>query len=175
MCEGNMREIWHRSLASWKGLVKDQTEIVEFTGLELEDEGGFPVNTPEYKVKLDQSVNHTWKNLKGGLNAKFQKRKPSRRTNGGFVNDVLSSWEEMKIENIRNAIDARRALVRFSVPTRHVKRERVISLSLESDSVFQINSKPSHFMILRIVQIGHVNCPFFEIGHFVLCLRVCVT
>ena len=51
----------------------------------------------------------------------------------------------------------------------------MISLSLESDSVFQINSKPSHFMILRIVQSGHVNCPFFEIGHFVLCLRVCVT
>ena len=100
------------------------------------------------------------------------------------MNDVLSSWEEMKIEHIRNAIDAQRdgnhretggVLLRFSVPTRHVKRERVISLSLESDSVFQINSKPSHFMILRIVQSGHVNCPFFEIGHFVLCLRVCVT
>ena len=30
-------------------------------------------------------------------------------------------------------------------------------------------------MILRIVQSGHVNCPFFEIGHFVLCLRVCVS
>ena len=48
-----------------------------------------------------------------------------------------------------NAIDAQRGvmleiiekqgvLLRFSVPTRHVKRERVISLSLESDSVFQI-------------------------------------
>ena len=79
------------------------------------------------------------------------------------MNDVLSSWEEMKIEHIRNAIDAQRGvmleiiekqgvLLRFSVPTRHVKRERVISLSLESDSVFQINSKPSHFMILRKVQ-----------------------
>ena len=65
------------------------------------------------------------------------------------MNDVLSSWEEMKIEHIRNAIDAQRVvleiiekqgvLLRFSVPTRHVKRERVISLSLESDSVFQIN------------------------------------
>ena len=104
------------------------------------------------------------------------------------MNDVLSSWEEMKIEHIRNAIDAQRGvmleiinldkqgvLLRFSVPTRHVKRERVISLSLESDSVFQVNSKPSHFMILRIVQSCHVNCPFFEIGHFVLCLTVCVT
>ena len=69
------------------------------------------------------------------------------------MNDVLSSWEEMKIEHIRNAIDAQRGvmleiiekqgvLLRFLIPTRHVKRERVISLSLESDSVFQINSKP---------------------------------
>lgn len=49
--------------------------------------------------------------MKGGLNAKFQKRKPSRRTNGGFVNDVLSSWEEMKIEHIRNAIDAQRGVM----------------------------------------------------------------
>ena len=67
----------------------------------------------------------------------------------------------------------RGVLLRFSVPTRHVKRERVISLSLESDSVFQINSKPSHFMILRIGQSGHVNYPFFEVEHFVLCLGVC--
>ena len=36
------------------------------------------------------------------MNAKFQKRKPRRRANGGFVNDVLSSWEEMKIEHIQN-------------------------------------------------------------------------
>ena len=61
-------------------------------------------NSPDCQVL--ESVNHRWKNLKGGLNAKFQKRKPSRRTNGGFVNDARSSWEEMKIEHIRNAIDA---------------------------------------------------------------------
>ena len=35
--------------------------------------------------------------------------------------------------------------------------------------------KSSSFVFLRIIQSGHVNCPFFEIGHFVLCLRVCVT
>ena len=57
------------------------------------------------------------------------------------MNDVLSSWEEMKIEHIRNAIDAQRGvmleiiekqgvLLHFSVPTRHVKRERLISLRL---------------------------------------------
>ena len=66
------------------------------------------------------------------------------------MNDVLSSGEEMKIEHIRNAIDAQRSvmleiiekqgvLLSFSIPRRYVKRERVISLSLESDSVFQIN------------------------------------
>ena len=92
------------------GKVKDRTEIVKFTGLELEDEVRFPVNSPYCQV-WDQSVNHTWKNLKGGLNAKFQKLKPSRRKNGGYVNDVLSSWEEMKNEHIRNAIDAQRGVM----------------------------------------------------------------
>ena len=56
-------------------------------------------------------MNHTSKSLKGGLNAKFQKRKPSRRTNGGFVNDAVSSWEKMKIDHIRNAIDAQRGVM----------------------------------------------------------------
>ena len=102
------------------------------------------------------------------------------------MNDVLSSWEEMKIEHIRNAIDAQRgvmleiigkqgALLRFSAPIRHVKRARVISLSFESDSVLEINSKLSYFMILPIVHSDYANCPFFEIGHFVLCLSVYFT
>ena len=61
---------------------------------------------------LDQSLNTTWKNLKyGGLNQNFQKRKPSRQTNGGFINDVYSSWDKMKIEHIRNAIDAQRKVM----------------------------------------------------------------
>ena len=44
------------------GKVKDRTEIVEFTRLEPEDEEGFLVNNPDSQL-LDQSVNHTWKNL----------------------------------------------------------------------------------------------------------------
>ena len=89
-------------------MVGDRKSIVEETDLGEEDLGGFPVNSPDCMV-LDQSINNTWKNLKyGGLNEKFQKRKPSRRTNGGFINDVHSSWSEMKIDHIQNAIDAQR-------------------------------------------------------------------
>ena len=44
----------------------------------------------------------------GDLNEKFPKRKLSRRTSGGFINDVHSSWDEMKIDHIRNVIDAQR-------------------------------------------------------------------
>ena len=91
------------------GKVRNQS-LTNLTDLTQEDEGGFPVNSPDCMV-LDQSVNHTWKNLKGGLNDKFQKRKPTRRTNGGFVNDVFSSWAEMKIEQIRNAIDAQKEVM----------------------------------------------------------------
>ena len=47
----------------------------------------------------------------GGLNEKFQKRKPSRRTNEGFVKDVNSSWDEMKTKIVRNAIDTQRGVM----------------------------------------------------------------
>ena len=92
-------------------MVGDRKDIVDKTGVEESDLGRFPVNSPDYMV-LDQSINNTWKNLKyGGLNEKFQKRKPSRQTNGGFINDVYSSWDEMKIQHIRSAIDAQRKVM----------------------------------------------------------------
>ena len=66
------------------------------------------MNSPDCMV-LDQSVNNTWKNLKyGGLNEKFQARRRSRRTNGGFINNVYTSWNDLKIEHIRNPIDVQR-------------------------------------------------------------------
>ena len=46
----------------------------------------------------DQSVNNTWKNLVGGLYDTFRKRKPSRRTTDGFINDVNSSFENLSQE-----------------------------------------------------------------------------
>ena len=53
----------------------------------------------------DQSVNNSWKNLLGGLYDTFNGRKSSRKTNGGFINDIKSSFENLSQEKIRNAID----------------------------------------------------------------------
>ena len=53
----------------------------------------------------DQNVNNTWKNLIGWLYDKFNKRKPSRLTNGGFINDIKSSFKDLSQEKIQNAID----------------------------------------------------------------------
>ena len=66
--------------------------------------GGFPVNSLDCMVN-DQSVNNSWKNLLGGLYDTFNKRKPSRQTNGGFINDINSSFENLSQEKIQNAID----------------------------------------------------------------------
>ena len=53
----------------------------------------------------DQSVNNSWKNLAGGLYGTFWERKPSRKTTGGFINDVKSSFENLSQDRIRNVID----------------------------------------------------------------------
>ena len=63
------------------GVVGDRALISQFTGEEEEKLGGFPVNSPDCMVN-DQSVNNSWKNLLGGLYDTFNKRKPSRQTNG---------------------------------------------------------------------------------------------
>ena len=46
-----------------------------------------------------------FKNLGGGLNEKFQKRKPSRKTKGVLINDINSSFENLSQEKIQKAID----------------------------------------------------------------------
>ena len=86
------------------GIVGDRTLISEFTGRDANELGGFPVNSPDC-MPPDQSVNNAWKNLVGGLYDTFQKRKPSRRTTGGFINDINKSWENLSQEKIQNAID----------------------------------------------------------------------
>ena len=78
--------------------------ISEFTGEDAEKLGGFPVNSPDCMVN-DQSVNNSWKSLLGGLYDTFNKRKPSRKTNGGFINDIKKSFNNLKQEKIQNAID----------------------------------------------------------------------
>ena len=54
--------------------------------------GGFPVDYPEL-MPLDRSIHHRWKNAKnGGLYSLWNARKRLRRTTGGFINDIESSW-----------------------------------------------------------------------------------
>ena len=43
--------------------------------------------------------------LASGLFSTFQKRKPSRQTIGGFINDINFTWEQLIQEKIQNAID----------------------------------------------------------------------
>ena len=86
------------------GQVYDRTLISDFTGESGEKLGGYPVNSPDAMIQ-DQSVNNTWKNLVGGLYDTFNKRKPSRQTMGGFMNDIHSSFENLRQEKIQNAID----------------------------------------------------------------------
>ena len=62
------------------------------------------MNSPDCMVQ-DQSVNNTWKNLVGGLYDTFNKRKPSRQTMGGFMNDIQASFENLSQEKIHTAID----------------------------------------------------------------------
>ena len=81
------------------GKVKDRTLIVEFTNEDVEEIDGFPVNSPDCMVQ-DQSVNNTWENLVGGLCDTFNKRKPSRQTMDGFMNDIQSSFENISHEKI---------------------------------------------------------------------------
>ena len=102
-----LRNAWAKfGIKVWPGagIVGDRTLISEFTGKDESELGGFPINSPDCMVQ-DQSVNNSWKNLAGGLYSTFQKRKPSRQTIGGFINDINSTREQLSQEKIQNAID----------------------------------------------------------------------
>ena len=102
-----VRDEWVKfGIKVWPGaeIVGDRCLISEFTGKDESELGGFPVNSPDCMVN-DQRVNHSWKNLAGGLYSTFHKRKLSRQTIGGFINDIKSTWENLSQEKIQNAID----------------------------------------------------------------------
>ena len=112
-----VRDAWAKfGIKVWPGagIVGDRKLIPEFTGKTLEDKGGFPVNSPDCMI-LDQSVNNTWKNNPGGLYDTYQSRKPSRKTIGGFINAIKSTWEELSQESIQNAIDLQPKIMRAIV------------------------------------------------------------
>ena len=55
---------------------------------------------------LDRTIHHKWKNAKnGGLYAIWNSRFPSRRTTGGFFNDVRSSWAAIPQSLFQNEIE----------------------------------------------------------------------
>ena len=99
-----VRNAWAKfDIKVWPGAGCVSNMISEFTGEDAEKLGGFPVNSPDCMVN-DQSVNNSWKNL-GGLCDTFNKRKLSRKANGGFINDIKKSFENLSQEKIQNAID----------------------------------------------------------------------
>ena len=79
------------------------TPIVEFTDEDAEEIDGFPVNSPDCMVQ-DQSVKNTCKNLAGGLCNTFNKRKPSRQTMDGFMNDIQYSFENISHKKFRTQL-----------------------------------------------------------------------
>ena len=76
----------------------------DLTNEDEEKLDGSPINSPECMVNY-QRVNNLWKNLLGGFYESFNKRKPSRKTNDGFINDIKSSFENLSQKKIQNAID----------------------------------------------------------------------
>ena len=102
-----VRDAWEKfGIEVWPGagIVGDRTLISDFPGKNAFEQGGFAVNSPNCMVN-DQSVNNTWEKLFGGLYDTYRSRKPSRRTIGGFINDIHSSFEALSQEKIQNAID----------------------------------------------------------------------
>ena len=71
--------------------------------------GGFPVNRPICNP-LDQSIHASWKTHEGGLYDTWNGRKASRRTPGGFLNDIDTSWKTLPMKKVRAAIDAQRQI-----------------------------------------------------------------
>ena len=74
--------------------------------------GGFPVDYPEL-MPLDRSIHHRWKNAKnGGLYSLWNARKRHRRTTGGFINDIESSWASIPQSVYQNAIEGCRKVIK---------------------------------------------------------------
>ena len=71
--------------------------------------GGFPVNRPAL-MPLDQSVHASWKTHEGGLYDRWNSRRKERRTPGGFINELETSWADLSMNKVRSAIDIQRKI-----------------------------------------------------------------
>ena len=67
------------------------------------DVGGFPVDWPLF-ITLDKTVHHKWKYTRnGGLYAIWNAREPTRKTTGGFYNNVINLWTSIPQNGYHNA------------------------------------------------------------------------
>ena len=106
---------------NYSGSIEDYKEAWARWGIELWPAGGksawdraigeYPVDRPDLNP-LDQSIHASWKTRRGGLYDRWRSRKESRRTPGGFYNEVTNSWSDMPQHLIHNAIDAQRDIIR---------------------------------------------------------------
>ena len=83
------------------------------TAINKDTQKGFPLNSPVFQpLDLTVYTPQLGKNLEGGLYDRWKSRPPSKKKNGGFVNDVYKSWTDMPIEHIQNAIDEQYYIVK---------------------------------------------------------------
>ena len=97
------KEAWQKfGIKLWPGAGKVSNSAV----------GGFPVNRPACQP-LDQSIHAAWKTHVGGLYDLWNRRIPCRQKNGGFMNDLHTSWDELPMTKVRAAIDCQRNTTTF--------------------------------------------------------------
>ena len=65
---------------------------------------------------MDQSVNNTWKNNEGSYILHFENE--NLKTSGGFINDMLRTWDKISQDGIRNAIDLQPKIMRVIIVAR---------------------------------------------------------
>ena len=61
-------------------------------------------------MPMDQSVNNTWRNNEGSYILHFENE--NLKTSGGFINDMLRTWDKISQDGIRNAIDLQPKVMR---------------------------------------------------------------
>ena len=65
---------------------------------------------------MDQSVNKTWKNDERSYILHFENE--NLKISGGFINDMLRTWDKISQDGIRNAIDLQSKIMQVIIVAR---------------------------------------------------------